>query len=551
MFLLDQMRRQKLLSLSLLIFTLSVGIVIGTLVNTGVWAAKAQNITAPDAAPLVIPAAVNLTNDLAKLAKRLEPSVVNISTDYTPKPGAAGRNRRNAPYQHEDEDEGAMDLFRRFFPNGPGGNGEQPRSGLPNRALRREATGSGFIVDKNGYIITNNHVVDKADHIKVKLPHDQSEYRAKLIGIDVETDLAVIKIDAGHPLVPIKIGNSDAVQVGDGAIAIGSPFGLVATVTSGIVSATGREVAGSQQFQRFIQTDAAINPGNSGGPLLNINGEVIGINTAIATQSGGYQGIGFALPINTAVNVYNSIIRSGKMTRGSIGIQFTKYEKNGELLKALGLKEGVLVERVNAGGPAEKAGMKSEDVIVAFNGKPVKDGDDLVGRVSQSPIGSNATVTVDRGGKRMDLKLIIADREEQLAAVDDPRYQKKSEGEEITKADAQQQAKFGISIRALNDTEKDNASLQDKKGVVITQVQEGSFAEDIGLQEKDVVVSINRQPVGSVDDVRRIQGTLKVGDAVAFRVMRPNPLAGRAPSRSAGASPYVGFYVSGTLPSTQ
>jgi serine protease Do len=550
MFFLDKMRQQKLLSLSLLIFTLSVGIVIGTLANTGVFAARAQNTTAPDATPLVIPPAVSQPNDLAKLAKRLEPSVVNISTDYTPKPGAAGRNnRRPAPDQEEEDDEGAMDLFKRFFPNGPGGNGEQQRN-LPPRAYRREATGSGFIVDKNGYIITNNHVVDKADHIKVKLPHDQSEYRAKLIGIDVETDLAVIKIDAGHPLIPIKVGNSDSVQVGDGAVAIGSPFGLEATVTSGIVSATGREVAGSQQFQRFIQTDAAINPGNSGGPLLNVNGEVIGINTAIATQSGGYQGIGFALPINTAVNVYNSIIRSGKMTRGSIGIQFTKYEKNGELLKALGLKEGVLVEKVNAGGPAEKAGMKSEDVIVAFNGKPVKDGDDLVGRVSQSPIGSNATVTVDRGGKRMDLALVISDREAQLLAADDPRYQKKATPEEITKAESQQQAKFGITIRALSDAEKEIEALQEKKGVVVTQVLEGSFAEDIGLQEKDVVVSINRQPVGNIEDVRRIQGSLKVGDAVAFRVMRPNPGAGRSQTK-ASAPQYVAFYVSGTLPANQ
>jgi len=535
MFFLDKMRQQKLLSLSLLIFTLSVGIVIGTLANTGVFAARAQNSAAPDATPLVIPAAVVQPNELSKLAKRLEPSVVNISTDYMPKAAVAGRNKgKPAPDQDEDDEEGAMDLFRKFFPNGPGGNGETPRN-LPPRAYRREATGSGFIVDKNGYIITNNHVVEKADHIKVKLPHDQSEYRAKLIGVDVETDLAVIKIDAGHPLVPIKIGNSEAVQVGDGAVAIGSPFGLEATVTSGIVSATGREVAGSKQFQRFIQTDAAINPGNSGGPLLNINGEVIGINTAIATQSGGYQGIGFALPINTAVNVYNSIIRTGKMTRGSIGIQFTKYEKNGELLKALGLKEGVLVEKVNPDGPSDKAGMKPEDVIVAFNGKPVKDGDDLVGRVSESPIGSQASVTVDRGGKRMDLKLTIGDRDQQLAALD-PTRQLKEPGEETSKAEAQQQAKFGITIRALSEAEKESEALQDKKGVVITQVMEGSFAEDIGLQEKDVVVSINRQPVGTIEDVRRIQGSLKVGDAVAFRVMRPNPGAGRAQSRSRTAA---------------
>ena len=554
MFFLDKIRQQKLLSLTLLIFTLSVGIVIGTLANTGVFAARAQNTTAPDATPLVIPPAVSQPNELSKLAKRLEPSVVNISTDYIPKQTSAGRNdRRPAPDQDEGDDEGAMDLFRRFFPNGPGGGGGgQP--GMPQRAHKREATGSGFIVDKNGYILTNNHVVDKADHIKVKLPHDQTEYRAKLIGVDVETDVAVIKIEAGHALIPIKIGNSDAVQVGDPAVAIGSPFGLEATVTSGIVSATAREVAGSQQFQRFIQTDAAINPGNSGGPLLNINGEVIGINTAIATQSGGYQGIGFALPINTAVNVYNSIIRSGKMTRGSIGIQFTKYEKNGELLKALGLKEGVLVEKVTAGGPSDKAGMQSEDVIVAFNGKPVRDGDDLVGRVSQTPVGANATVTVDRGGKRIDLKLVIADREAQMLALDDSRYPKKNNEEEVTKVESQQQAKFGIKIRALNEAEKDSEALRDKKGIVIAQVIEGSFADDIGLQEKDVVVSINRQPVGSIEDVSRIQATLKVGDAVAFRVMRPNPNAGRGQSRSAApssSSPYVAFYVSGTLPASQ
>jgi serine protease Do len=524
------MKQQKLLSLSLLIFTLSIGIVIGTLSNTGVFAAKAQN-PAPDATPLVIPASHLVPNELAKLAKAVEPSVVNISTDYIPK--AATRDRRS---QGDEDEEDGMDLFRRFM--GPQGGQPSPK------AFKREATGSGFIVDRNGYIITNNHVVEKADHIKVRLPHDQTEYRAKLIGTDIETDLAIIKIDAGRPLVPIKVGNSDAVQVGDGAIAIGSPFGLEATVTAGIVSATGRDVPGSQQFQRFIQTDAAINPGNSGGPLLNTNGEVIGINTAIATQSGGYQGIGFALPINTAVNVYNSVIKIGKMSRGSIGIQFQK--QSGDLLKAFGLKEGVVVERVNSGGPAEKAGMKADDVIVAFNNKPVKDGDDLVSRVSSSEIGSNATVTVDRNGKRLDLKLTIADRESQLAALEDPRYAKKDADEEPGKATAQEQAKFGISIRPATDADREAAGLTEKQGVVVNKVVDGSFADDIGLQDRDIIVSINRHPVSSVEDVQRVQASLKVGDAVAFRVMRPNPIAGRA--RGQAGQNYVGLYVSGTLP---
>jgi serine protease Do len=530
-----RMKQQKLLSLTLIVFTLSIGIVIGTLITTGANAAKSQ-AAAPDATPLVVPAAAKLPNNqFAELAKRLESTVVNISTDYR----AARRpsSRRRAP--SDDDDEEGMDLFRRFFGNGPEDPGLQ-------RAPRREATGSGFVVDKNGYIMTNHHVVERAEHIRVKMPHDQTEYRAKLIGFDVETDLAVIKIDPGKALMPAKIGNSDAVEVGDWAVAIGSPFGLEATVTAGIISATGRDIAGAQQFQRFIQTDAAINPGNSGGPLLNINGEVIGINTAIATQSGGYQGVGFALPVNTAVTVYNSIIKTGKMSRGSIGISFSKTEKTPELLKALGLKNGVVVEGVTPGGPAEKAGMKVEDVIVAFDGKPVKDGDDLVTRVASSPVGTNATVTVDRGGKRVDLKLTIADREQQLAATNDPRYSRRDAEQEDTGKTDVKQARFGITIRAASDAERENASLTDeKRGVVITSVQEGSFAEEIGLQERDIIVSINRQAVSSVEEVRSLQAKLKAGDPVAFRVMRPSPALGRS---NTAKPKYSGQYVAGTLP---
>jgi serine protease Do len=335
--------------------------------------------------------------------------------------------------------------------------------------------------------------------------------------------------------------------VGDTALAIGSPFGLEASVTSGIVSATGRDV-GAQQFQRFIQTDAAINPGNSGGPLLNQWGEVIGMNTMIATQSGGYQGIGFALPINTAVNVYNSIIRTGKVSRGSIGIKFKKYDQNQTLLKALGIKEGVIVEDVMKNAPAERAGMKPEDIIIAFNGQPVKDGDDLVQKVSVSPIGSAATVTIDRGGKRMDLKLTIGDREEQLAADNDPRYAKPKEDAAepggVTE-DTKSRVKFGVSIRNLTEAEKENATIEEKRGVVVTQVQENSFAEDVGLQDRDIIVSINRQPVSTVEDIRRIQSTLKPGDAVAFRVLRAAPVPGQ---RGAQSLKYTGFYITGTLP---
>ncbi|MDQ2945190.1 MAG: trypsin-like peptidase domain-containing protein, partial [Acidobacteriota bacterium] len=346
MFLFQKMRQQKLLSMTLIVVTLAIGIVLGTFVNGGVHAAKSQ-ASAPDATPMVIPNVVLLGNEFTKLAKTLEPSVVYITADYTPKDRSASPSRKpRTPGDDESGDDG-MDLFRRFFKNGPGAD-------VPQRSFRQEQSGTGFIVDKNGYIVTNNHVVSRVDRIKVKLHGDPTEYRARVVGFDSETDLAILKIDGKGALVPVTVGNSDAVQVGDWAVAIGSPFGLEASVTAGIVSALGRDI-GALQLQRFIQTDAAINPGNSGGPLLNIRGEVIGVNTMIATQSGGYQGIGFALPMNMVARVYNDIIKTGKVTRGSIGITWNKANKP-DLLRALGTKQGVMVEAVKKGGPAERAG---------------------------------------------------------------------------------------------------------------------------------------------------------------------------------------------------
>src|SRR6476646_10778201 len=404
--LLEKMRQQKLLSMTLLLFTLSIGIVIGTLVNTGVHAQR-SGAAAPDATPLVLPKAVQIGNEFSKLANMLEPSVVNITADYTPKL-QEGKNRKQSQGD-DDGDDDSSDLFKRFF-GGPGGGDGSPQS------QRREQSGTGFVVDKNGYIITNNHVVDGVDRIKVKLHGDETEYKARLIGTDRETDLAVIKIDAKRPLAPVTIANSDSVQVGDWAVAIGSPFGLEASVTLGIISATDRTSVG-QQFQHFIQTDAAINPGNSGGPLLNIKGEVIGVNTMLATQSGGSQGIGFALPINTVVRVYNDVIRDGRVTRGSIGVSWTKTKS--ETLRALGVEHGVIVNEVRKDGPADKAGLKADDIITGINGQPVKDGDELVARVADLPVGSQATLSVDRDGKKMDFKLAIQDRTKVFA--DDPR----------------------------------------------------------------------------------------------------------------------------------
>ena len=531
------MRQQKLLSLSLLLITLSIGIVIGTLINTGVHAARGQGGAAPDATPLVVPNPVKLGNEFSALAKKLEPSVVYITADYTEHAAADNphRGRGNPQPDPGDGDDNGNDLLKKFFRNGPFGSDAPPRS------FRQEQSGTGFIVDKNGYIITNHHVIAKVDHIKVKLHTDDTEYRARVVGIDPETDLAVLKIDPKGPLTPVSIGNSDAVQVGDWAVAIGSPFGLEASVTAGIVSALGRDIGGQLQLQRFIQTDAAINPGNSGGPLLDIRGEVIGVNTMIATQSGGYQGIGFALPINMVARVYNDIIKTGKVTRGSIGVSWSKNDKP-DLFKALGTNQGVLVGAVQKGGPSEKAGVKPEDIIIAMNGKPVKDGDDLVARVADTPIGTPVTLTVDRDGKKMEFKVTIMDRAEVFKEL--PQFaelqQQQPAADEPKPEEAQY--KFGIKLHSLTDAERTNMGIESKGGLVVRSVDEGSFAEDMGLLEKDVILAINRQPVASVDDVIRIQSSLKPGDAVAFRIMRPTP------GTRGGAPEWTTLFVSGTLP---
>jgi len=529
----EKMRQQKLLSTTLLLFTLSLGIVIGTLINTGVHAARPQS-AAPDATPLSIPKATAIGNDFTKLAKQLEPSVVNITADYMPKP-QTGRKGIQPPAGDDDDqgDDDGSDLFRRFFGNRGGQN-------APQQMQRREQSGTGFIVDKNGYIVTNNHVVDGVDHIKVKLHDDPTEYRARLIGADRETDVAVIKIEPKHPLPAVTIGNSDSVQVGEWTVAIGSPFGLEATVTAGIVSATGRGEIGGQ-FQRFIQTDAAINPGNSGGPLLNIRGEVIGVNTMIATQSGGYQGVGFALPVNTVVRAYNDIIKSGRVTRGSIGVSWGREKP--ETLKGLGVDHGVIVADVHKEGPADKAGIKPNDIITAINGQAIKDGDDLVERVAEMPVGTQTKLTVDRDGKKMEFSLTIQDRTKVFA--DDPRVVGESAIQEsLSGKNESTQVKFGVSIRPTTDEERDLTP--DKRGVTVTRVETGSFAEDIGMQDRDIIVSINRAPVNSVDDVRKIQQNLKPGDAVAFRVVRVAQGAGR--NRAAAQPRTDTFFLSGYLP---
>jgi len=520
-----RMKQQKVLSFTLLLLTLGIGILIGTLINTGVRAQRQTSAVAPDATPLTIPQAVPLSNEFSKLAKRVEPSVVYIESDYLPSPSKHARSGD----QDDDEDtppdsqnQDPSDLFRRFFGN------PAPRS------FRTEGSGTGFIVDPNGYIITNHHVIERADRIKVMLNGDNTEYRARVVGYDPETDLAVLKIDTKQRLQPVQIGNSDAVEVGDWVIAIGSPFGLQATVTAGIVSAKDRDVT-SHSFEHFLQTDAAINPGNSGGPLLNIRGEVIGVNTMIATRSGAYEGIGFALPSNTAVKVYNEIIRNGRVIRGSIGIKWTPGASQADALQAFGLDHGVIVEEVSPDGPAGKAGIKADDIILAMNGKPVKDGDELVNRVADTPVGSTVLLTVDRNGKRMDFNVGIQERA--VVWKNEPQFAE--EKPETAVAPKPSSAKFGITITGLKEKERQDLAITDNTGVKVVSVDPGSFADDIGLQPGDIILSINRQPVSLPADVVRLQANLKPGQAVALHILRVQPGQHSEPLRT---------YLAGKLP---
>jgi len=543
----EKMRQQKLMSMALMLFTLSVGILIGTLINTQVNAARDQN-AAPDATPLIVPHLSALGNDFTALAKKLEPSVVNITVDVAPPEKGAVRGQ--APDDNSDD---VPDFFKHFFgPDGSGGGQDVPES------PKRQASGSGFIVDKNGYIVTNNHVVENATKIRVRLHGDPADYRGRLIGTDYETDLAVIKIDANRPLQPVAIANSDSVQVGDWAVAIGSPFGLEATVTAGIVSAIGRSPAllNARTFQHFIQTDAAINPGKSGGPLLNIRGEVIGVNTMIATSGRGSEGVGFALPVNMVARAYNDIIRTGRVTRGSIGVSLDRSVEPEVTLKALGVDHGAIVESITKGGPADKGGLRAGDIIVAVNGTAVKDGDDLISHVADTPVGGAAALSVDRDGKAVTVKVTVADRAELYKDRQDIVGPGKPLETITSKVEAPAEVKFGFRPRPLTEQERD--IVDTRRGVLVTLVEQDSFAEEIGIQNGDVIDAINRQPVNSLEDIRAVQAKLKPGDAVAFHVLKgvnPPPAATSRPGRGTrttatkeAAERLQGLYLSGILP---
>ena len=418
----------------------------------------------------------------ADLAKKAKNSVVNISTVKVIK----GRGQAPMPFGPNDP---FRDFFERFF-----------RDQIP-KDFRQQSLGTGVIIDKEGFILTNNHVVEMADEIKVKLA-DEREFLAKIIGRDQKTDLALIKIDSDNALSSLPLGDSDKLEVGEWVVAIGNPFGLGNTVTAGIVSAKYRQI-GQSSYDNYIQTDASINPGNSGGPLLNTAGEVVGINTAIFSQSGGNIGIGFAIPINMAKDLLPQL-KKGKVVRGWLGVMIQKITP--ELKQKLDLKDekGALVADVTPGGPAEKAGIQRGDVIISFNGKEIKEMSELPYAVASTPVGKGVNVEVLRKGQKKSLEVKIAElKDEKEAPV-------------VTEA----KPRLGMTVEDITPELAKNFGVSEAKGVVVVQVEDGSSAAEAGLRAGDVILEIDQSPVKDVKDFGRKIESYKAGDTVLVLAKR-------------------------------
>jgi serine protease Do len=535
----ERLSARRLTSAFVVLATLTAAILAGSFAAHGVRGQEQQS-SSSDASPLKIVNSSQPPNQFVQIAKQVGPAVVNINTQTMPKlsdnkgrrfhgrvmpmPGpGSGDDNNDDQGQAQGQgqgDDNFQDFFNRFFGGQIPGQGDQGDQGQVQEAL-----GSGFIVDSKGYIITNNHVVENADKIYVKLSTDPDTLDlgrpARVIGIDKATDLAVIKIDTDIPLPTVKMGNSDEAQVGDWVEAIGSPFALSQTVTAGIISAKNRtiEPGASGQFQHFIQTDAAINPGNSGGPLLDMSGNVIGVNTAIYTQSAGYQGIGFAMPSNTVVAVYNDLISpSHKVVRGSIGISFNNGLSS-SVNRVYGFKNGVLVQLVQPGGPADKAGLKPGDIITTIDGRSVKDGDDLVNDIAGRRPGSTVHLGYLREGKPADTTVTIGDRDKVFANLTNPEAAPSPES-----PSGAGETKLGLVVRDITPAV---AAKIHTTGVEIESVRTGSFADLQQLEPGQVITHVNKQPTGTRDQFEAVVSKLKMGDDVVFEVVDPkHPEAG-------------------------
>lgn len=470
----------------------------------GFWIA---NTTAEKSANLKFAPEV-LSASFVEVARQVEPAVVNIDTK-TNAPQIAANNKAQPPRNNkeDEEDSSILEYFRKQLPLRPS-----------------YSTGSGFIVDSKGYILTNYHVIEDTNRITVRLQSGE-EYIASVIGVDEETDVAVLKIDAGKDLPTVKLGDSKALQVGDWVLAIGSPFGLDQTVTAGIVSKVERETP-SSGFQKFIQTDAAINRGNSGGPLVNMKGEVIGVNSQIATSTGDYNGIGFALPSNEATYVYNQILQSGKVKRGFLGVTLESLKPEfAKVYNLSGIKGAIVTNFSDEKGPAALAGLQENDIIIKFNGQDIANAQDLISKVaSTAPNQKIETIYLRDANDKLEERTTTITLGERPALRDGKVLKPKTE-----KSNAQNEQQLGLSVTELTPQLIAQNKLNGQFGVLVKDVDPNGIIADVkvpgrdsAVGKNDLIVRVNRLPVKTVDEFASIVGKLKKGDAVVLHVARYN-----------------------------
>lgn len=478
------------------------GIIIGIVVASKMdWLPSGTAGPEPVPSPIVRPVATAPQPPMAggsgknfvEIAKSVKPAVVNIAATRSGKPG---ENPHGSPLDDP--------FFRKFFGD------EFFKRDAPQREPRERGQGSGVIVEANGLIITNNHVVSKADEIRVFLS-DKREFKGKLIGTDTKTDIAIVKIEAtGLPTVPWA--DSDQLEVGEYVLAIGSPFGLTQTVTMGIVSAVGRASMGIAEYEDFIQTDAAINPGNSGGALVNVRGELVGINTAIFSQSGGNMGIGFAVPSNLSRTVMDQLVRTGKVVRGWLGVAI--QDLSVELATQFGITDtkGVLVSDVMEDSPAKKAGFERADVITEYDGKPMDSPTHLRNAVAQTPIGKKVSVKLIRDKKPKTIEVTI---------VEQPKSLGQPGVEESRESAAPTGILSDIDVRELNEELASRYGLKAAdRGVVVIRVKSGSTAEEMGVREGDLILEVNRKAVTSLKSYEQAASGLAKDQAVLLLLKR-------------------------------
>ena len=473
----------------------------------GFWFAGIRSTAEKTVATSVAPEA--LSASFAEVARRVEPAVVNIDTKTNaPETAANGKSQAN---KNEDDEEGSiLEYFRKQLPSRPS-----------------YSVGSGFIVDPKGYILTNYHVIEDTNKITVRLQSGE-EYVASIVGTDEETDIAVLKINAGKDLPAVKLGDSNAARVGDWVLAIGSPFGLDQTVTAGIISQVGRETPYASSFQKFIQTDAAINRGNSGGPLVNMNGEVVGINSQIATSTGDYNGIGFALPSNEATYVYQQILQGGKVRRGYLGVTLDSVKPEFAKIYGLSQAKGAIVTEVkDEKGAAAKAGLQENDVIVKFNGSPIESAKDLISKVaSTTPNQQVEIVYLRENGEKLEERTSSAMLGER-PALRDGKILKPKPDNRVEVKNAQQ---LGLTVVDLTPQLASQYKLTGQKGVLVKDVDPNGIIADIksagresAIGKNELIARVNRTPVSNAAEFTAIVEKLKTGDAVVLHVSRYDP----------------------------